>query len=155
MRDSLGGTMLFWIVLILFSIFTIFIAFIIRYARVYKIKNSIVDYIDKNEGIKSQEELEFALLNKGYSPKGEYKICRYIIGEKGGYYTLTLYSRIEFPIAGDLLAFNIGIYGESRTIETGTKIRNYGNEATGLFTSYQNECKRCSLVDSNCENVDA
>ena len=40
MRESIGGTMLFWIVLFFMSIFITFLAAVIQYAKVYKIKNS-------------------------------------------------------------------------------------------------------------------
>lgn len=154
MRDSIGGTMLFWIVLFLFSIFIIFIAFIIKYARVYRIKNSAISYIEKNEGVLSQSEFESQILSMGYSPSGEYKICRYLLGDKGGYYKLYLYSRTEFPVVGDLVSLNIAIIGETRTIETGVKIRNYGSNATGWFNSMQDECKMCS-INGSCVNIDA
>ena len=41
MRESIGGTMLFWIVLFFMSVFIAFMASVIKYARVYKIKNTI------------------------------------------------------------------------------------------------------------------
>ena len=153
MRDSIGGTMLFWIVLFLFSIFIIFIAFIIKYARVYRMKNTAINYIEKNEGVLSQSDFEYELLSMGYSPKGHYKICRYLLGEKGGYYKLTLYSKTEFPVMGNLISLDIAIVGETRTIETGVKIRNYGTYANGWFSSMQDECKSCS-INGSCVSID-
>ena len=153
MRDAIGGTMLFWIVLFLFSIFIIFIAFIIKYAFVYKIKNSIVSYIEKNEGVSTKAEFDGNLMYYGYPSNGTYEICRYLLGEKGGYYKVELYSRTEFPVVGTLVSLNISIVGETRTIESGVNIRNYGSGSDGWFTSARDECKRCSLDSDNCVTI--
>ena len=53
MRESIGGTMLFWIVLFFLSIFITFLAFVMKYARVYRMKNSIINYIERDEGIQT------------------------------------------------------------------------------------------------------
>ena len=147
MRDSIGGTMLFWIVLFLFSIFIIFIAFIIKYARVYKIKNSMVNYVERNEGIDTQANFDTQLLLAGYSTNGQYKICRYML-KSGGYYTIELYSRTEFPVIGNFVSLNIAIKGETKTIKTGTKIKSVGDGAY-MFSSNENECFLCT-VNSGC-----
>ena len=55
MRESIGGTMLFWIVLFFMSIFITFLAAVIQYAKVYKIKNSMINYLEQGEGIASKE----------------------------------------------------------------------------------------------------
>ena len=150
MRDSIGGTVLFGIVLFLFSVFIIFIAFIIKHALVYRQKNNAISFLEKNEGVLTQEEFELGLLSTGYSSTGGYELCRYQNrtenGLHGGYYKLTIYSRTEFPVVGDLVSIKIAITGETRTIESGVSINN--NE--GWFNSTRNECKRCSLRDSSC-----
>ena len=128
MRESIGGTMLFWIVLFFMSIFIVFMASVIRYARVYKIKNSMINYIEKNEGIKTQEEFEAVLAELGYPPTQTYKFCRTIVGEKGGYYTLSLYANFELPFVGNMI--KVEIKGETRQIETGTLIKDEGNNGT-------------------------
>ena len=150
MRDSIGGTMLFWIVLFLFSIFVIFIAFIIKYARVYKIKNSMVNYVERNEGFDTQANFDLQLLLAGYSENGQYKICRYML-KNGGYYTIELYSRTEFPVVGNFVSLNIAIKGETKTIKTGTKIKSV-NDGAYLFTSPLDECFLCT-VNKGCQNV--
>jgi hypothetical protein len=150
MRDSLGGTMLFWIVLFLFSIFIIFIAFIIKYARVYKIKNTMVSYVEKNEGIDTQANFDMKLLLSGYPVEGQYKICRVML-KSGGYYTIELYSRTEFPVIGNFVSLNIAIKGETKTIKTGTKIKNTSDGAL-LFNSTENECFLCT-INKGCDVV--
>lgn len=154
MRDSIGGTLLFWIVLILLSVFIVFIALIIKYAHVYKIKNSLINYIERNEGIVSQEEFDSNLLGLGYSRDGKYKVCRYLSDdkEKGGYYYIELYSITKFPLVGNFAVINIAIKGETRNITTGTKIR---STDSGWFTGLKSECKSCELRTSNCITTDA
>ena len=149
MRDSIGGTMLFWIVLFLFSIFIIFIAFIIKYARVHKIKNNMVSYVEKNEGVDTRDNFEGMLLGSGYSDKS-YKICRYML-PKGGYYTLELYSVTDFPVLGNYFAINITIKGETKVIKSGTKIKNT-TDMRFWFNSTQDECYICT-VNGSCENI--
>lgn len=114
MRESIGGSMIFWIVLFLFSIFITFIAFIIKYARVYKIKNSIVNYIVKNEGVVKRSDIENKLIEMNYQEKGQYKVCRYFPSDLGDFYYIELYSNTEFPIIGKWLHYVVTIKGETR-----------------------------------------
>ena len=92
MRESIGGAMLFWIVLFLFSIFITFIAFIIKYARVYKIKNTIINYITRREGVVYKDGIDEQLNKMSYNRNGEYLICRYFPSEFGEFYYIELYS---------------------------------------------------------------
>lgn len=120
MRESIGGTMLFWIVLFFMSIFIAFMASIIKYAKVYKVKNSMINYIERAEGIASEEEFLDQLTKLGYKTD-KYVICRYNPSSSGGYYYLKLYATFEIPIVG--VTFDVKINGETRTIETGTQIK--------------------------------
>ena len=119
MRESFGGTMLMWIVLFFLSIFIAFMASIIRYARVYKIKNSAINYIERSEGLTSPDELRKELTDLGYPQNGKYVICRYIT-DRGGFYYLKLFATFSFPIVG--ISFDVRIKGETRTIESGVLI---------------------------------
>ena len=154
MRDSIGGTLLFWIVLILLSVFIVFIAVIIKYAHVYKIKNSMVDYIEKNEGITTRENFETQLLALNYPKENGYKICRYLSSDKskGGYYYIELYTVMKFPIVSNFAVVNITIRGETRNITTGTKIR---STDLGWFTGVVSECKSCNIGSGNCASIEA
>lgn len=159
MRESIGGTMLFWIALSLLMIFIVFMTLIIKYARVYKIKNSMINYIEKNEGVVSQSEFDAYLLNYGYPKDGYYKICRYIENQdKGGYFTLELYSVTSFPMFGNFGSISIGIRGETRNIVTGTKIRSVKAGEPGennWFLSPSDECKICTINTEQCTTVEA
>ena len=135
MRESIGGTMLFWIVLFFMSIFISFLAFVINYARVYKIKNSMINYIERQEGIMSKDEFENQLQYLGYPTKDNYKLCKYNPNEVGGYYYLELYMALGFPILDGVKPIKITVKGETRTIETGTLIKNEKSNWTCLDES--------------------
>ena len=133
MRESIGGTMLFWIVLFFMTIFIAFMASVIHYARVYKIKNSMINYIERSEGIKTKEEFEETLIALGYTIDGNYKICRKINGSYGGYYSLSLYANFELPFVGN--SINVEIKGETASIATGTLIKDTGSNGSNWFSS--------------------
>ena len=120
MRESIGGTMLFWIVLFFMSIFIAFMASVIKYARVYKIKNEVINYIERDEGVKSPIQLKQMLVSSGYSAKDDYIICKHIVPGRGVYYTLDLYATFSIPIV--YFALKVKISGETRLIETGNII---------------------------------
>ena len=115
------------IVLFFMSIFIAFMASIIKYAKVYKVKNSMINYIERAEGIASEEEFLDQLTKLGYKTD-KYVICRYNPSSSGGYYYLKLYATFEIPIVG--VTFDVKINGETRTIETGTQI----NDKNAWFT---------------------
>lgn len=152
MRESIGGTMLFWIVLFFMTIFIAFMAAIIHYARVYKIKNSMVNYIERAEGIKSQSEFESVLSGLGYPIKEGYQICRRITGEVGGFYSLSLFANFSMPFVPN--AVRVEIRGETRQIETGTLIKDSGNNGGSWFTGDLES--RCTCFNPRgrveCEN---
>lgn len=130
MRESIGGTMLMWIVLFFLSIFIAFMASIIRYARVYKIKNSAINYIERSEGLTDISELRNELTSLGYPQNGKFIVCRYLT-DRGGFYYLKLFATFSFPIVG--ISFDVRIKGETRTIETGVLLgyeTNAGSDAT-------------------------
>lgn len=122
MRESIGGTMLFWIVLFFMTIFIAFLAAIVQYAHVYKVKNSIINYLEQGEGVSSQEEFEAALNRFGYAKDGRYVLCRYRAPERGGYYYVKLY--VTFSVMN--FSLDIKIKGETRLIETGVFVKSEG-----------------------------
>lgn len=163
MRESIGGTMLFWIVLFLFSIFITFMSFIIKYARVYKIKNTIVNYITRNEGVVTHTDIDRELRSMTYPQDGSYKICRFFPSDLGEYYYLELYSVSEFPIIGKALGFRVTIKGETRIINRDEKNTdlNIGTSESDWFYGTEDQCYYCSFNErtfnaggSKCDLVD-
>ena len=158
MRESIGGAMLFWIVLFLFSIFIAFIAFVIKYARLYKMKNSIVNMITRQEGNISKENIDDQLKSMGYQQDGTYKICRYFPSDNGAYYYIELYSAAELPIASiEFLAFKMTVKGETRVIEKNEENSDfYSNvSGSGWFFGTNDQCYLCNIVGTcNVANVE-
>ena len=116
MRESIGGTMLFWIVLFFLSIFVFFLAFVMKYAYAYRIKNNIVNYIERNEGLESEEEFRAALSSFGYSEEAEAVICENRT-KNGIYYSVQLHADLVIPVIYAVVP--VRITGETRTIKTG------------------------------------
>jgi hypothetical protein len=145
MRESIGGTMLFWIVLFFMSVFIAFMASVIKYARVYKIKNTTINMIERAEGIKSPLQLKQILVSSGYSTKDDYVICKHAVPGRGVYYTLDLYATFSIPIV--YFAFKVKISGETRLIETGDIA---GDEAdTDLMFGQSGSPVTCTTINGH------
>ena len=139
MRESIGGTMLFWIVLFFLSIFITFLAFVIRYAHVYRIKNSVINYIERREGVETVDDFRGQLMALGYPSDRPIMICKNTIYKSGQayglYYTIELRADFQIPIV--YVNVPIRIKGETRTIKTGTLIES--TEGTNIV--------ECSSID--------
>ena len=156
MRESIGGAMLFWVVLFLFSIFIAFIAFIIKYARVYKIKNSVINYILRQEGNVSKNDIDSQLSSMGYQKDGSYKICRYFPTDNGTFYYIELYSASEFPIAGkQFWGLKVTVKGETRVIEINEENAEFFSRVSGSgwFYGTSDQCYLCSM-GGYCRSVE-
>ena len=116
MREAMGGTMLFYIVLIFVALFIGFLSAVTQYGRVFKQKNTIVNYIEQAEGIPSKAALDEKLTEMGY--KRNYLACKYD-SNRGSYYTITLYAVFALPFLPEL---DMTIKGETRLIEVGVNI---------------------------------
>lgn len=118
MRESVGGAMQMYLVMFILFIFIMFLAAVVQYARVYKIKNSVINTIERSEGISTTDEIESTLASHGYNPKRGYKVCKYSSENKGAYYYIELYATFSFL----KLKIDVTIKGETRLIETGTLV---------------------------------
>jgi hypothetical protein len=67
MRESIGGTWIFSLVIIFIVLFTGYLAVSINYSRAFKVKNSIIEIIEKNEGFNNNTENEIATYLNGSS----------------------------------------------------------------------------------------
>lgn len=68
MREAIGGTWLLTIVLVFIVLFSSFLALSINYSKAFKVKNGIVNIIEKNEGLSddSKQEIKDYLSTVGY-----------------------------------------------------------------------------------------
>ena len=72
MKESIGGTWLFTIVIAFIALFTTFVSVTTNYARCFKIKDDVVDRIAANQGINEESitQIRERLRNLGYSSTG-------------------------------------------------------------------------------------
>ena len=142
MKDAIGGSLLLNMVVLFSSIIILFFAGIMAYSKAYKIKNRIIEEIEKHAGYDSNVVLEINndLDNAGYRVatrqqvrskcgtnnlnESEYFYCVYLkscgeydefnncIGQR--HYEVITYVHFQFPVIGDLLTFPVR--GETRIL---------------------------------------
>ena len=68
MREAIGGTWIFSIVIVFIVLFTSFLAISVNYYKAFKVKNGIVNIIEKREGISDAtvDEISDYLNSVGY-----------------------------------------------------------------------------------------
>ena len=68
MREAIGGTWIFSIVIVFIVLFTSFLAISVNYSKAFKVKNGIVNIIEKREGISDAtvDEISDYLNSVGY-----------------------------------------------------------------------------------------
>ena len=133
MREAIGTSFVFTLMITFVGILIAIFVGSIAYTKGFKVRNKIIDLIDKNEGYteKAKEQIEESLASIGYrivdkacpERKGmqgiqdsDYRYCvyKYENEEKGVYYGVTVFLNFEIPLVGNY--FEIPIYGESRII---------------------------------------
>jgi len=84
MKEAIGGTWLFGIVIVFIVFFTTFISFSTNYARVFKVKDEVLTIIERYKGVNSSsvKKINDRLSNIGYSGKGK---CVDTSGEQSYY----------------------------------------------------------------------
>ena len=127
MREAIGGTWIFSIVIIFIVLFTGYLAVSVNYSKAFKVKNGIINIIEHNEGLNptAQNEIKSYLggvgyyvystcktseNEKGYEPNNTNTGYRYCISkrEAGGgsvpkaYYKIKVFFRLDLPIIGSL-----------------------------------------------------
>lgn len=111
-------------------IFIIMVAFFISFSKTFKIKNSIINRIEQNEGM-TQTELDEFLANET-SYNGENRICYNVIKNNnsiiGVTFNVTIYMQMDRTILGEAFNVKIPISGETRIIEKGNFFNNIKNQ---------------------------
>lgn len=140
MRESLGGSMLLYIVIFFVSAVMLFFVSSLSYSKAYKVKNRIVEYTEKNYKILETNKTSFLNeLNKelkaiGYSSNrtrncpadsnhGECKrdlndpngynfcLCKHE-DSNGFYYEVITYTQFDIPIIGGIISNSV--HGETK-----------------------------------------
>ena len=136
MKAAIGNSLLVGIIVVFLSIvFTIIVASI-TYSKAFRIKNRIVDIIEKNEVFNSdvQDEINEVLRQIGYKtnaymdnsrcsnygPEGNlvngtspyhYCVFKFTSDRGGEYYKVVSFAYVEFPI---ISAFQLSVSGETK-----------------------------------------
>ena len=137
MREAIGGTWMMGIVVFFIVLFSGYLAISVNYSKAFKVKNSIIGYIEKNKGMnnKTQDDINAYLDTIGYyvssscngrgtgygDVNGNPRYCvekhdanaEYVTMKKT-YYTVTVFFKLDLPIIGSIFVFPV--YGETRTI---------------------------------------
>lgn len=72
MKEAIGGTSLFFIVIVILSVFAIYISLTINWSTAYKVKDEIVFYLEKNKGMNEDtcNDIQKYTSNIGYAATG-------------------------------------------------------------------------------------
>ena len=130
MREAVGGSMLFYIILIFIFIYIVFIGLIMNYAATYRASNYIISALEEYEGsiateVTSKDSLCTDLRSRNYHNKVLLS-CR---NDRNGdaVYQVTTFVSFELPLMAIDLDLKINnetkpIYGVSCTIDEYTEI---------------------------------
>ena len=118
MRESIGGTVLFFIILGFLALFIIFIAMIMNYASAYRTSNYVVNMIEQTEGRVAYnnnggESLVDYLARNRYH-NGLDVTCSDIEGQNASVFHVTTYIYFELPMIG--LNLEIPIKNDTKAI---------------------------------------
>ena len=141
MRESIGGAWLLGIVMTFIVLFASFLAVSINYSKAFKVKNNVVDLIEKHEGMTDEavDAIWNYLYTEGYILKSGCK-AGYTGFDKGGkatdqskslycvkkneittdtaldkaYYSVEVFFRLDIPVIGELMTFSVT--GETMSI---------------------------------------
>lgn len=141
MKEAVGGTFMIYVLLIFIAVYITFVAVALNYAKAFRVKNSVIDIIEQNEGMtddelndinksgdtitKINERLKdynyYITLSDSYLDKYNDYTCfdrGYCISKVGDireYYRVVTFVQLSIPF----IDFNITIpiRGETRVIE--------------------------------------
>lgn len=137
MREALGNTFVFYVVIVFIIIIMIFLVGSLSYSRGFKAKNRIIDIIEENKGYDDDavEEIDQILHKIGYRtasntgrkecPEMEgatsigasenYFYCVYEFPtERGIYYHVKIYMHFDIPVISSFI--EIPVSGDTATI---------------------------------------
>ncbi len=135
MKEAFGSTFMIYVLLIFLAVYITFVAVALNYAKAFRVKNSVIDIIEQNEGVDLEDnsgtigKINARLRDYSYNVNGingdsytGYKCYElgYCIKEqsddiKGNYYKVITFVKLEIPFMN--LGFTIPIRGETRVIE--------------------------------------
>ena len=129
MREAIGGTMLMQIVLVFLIVYIFFMAVVINYGRVFRAKNTLITYVEAEEGFKEGgvRSLREKATEIGYT--GKIHAC-YTEGKDTKYFSIMLYINFDLPLVSNPI--QIPVAGET------SGIRNVSDNVEGIKKCYEN-----------------
>jgi len=135
MKEAIGTSLVFTLIMIFTGVLIVIYVGSLSYTKGFKVRNKIIDIIDKNDGYSTavEEEIEKELAAIGYGLNKSDKTCkqkkghdaiqtsdyRYCLYEytndtKGVYYGVTVFIQVDIPLIGKFV--EIPLYGETKLI---------------------------------------
>ena len=111
MREAVGGSMLFYFVLIFLFIYIVFIGLIMNYAATYRATNYVVTTIEETEGNVLINELKDALADRNYYNDLTITCST---NSDGAVYKIQTYVAFEIPLMG--VNLELAITNDTKTI---------------------------------------
>ncbi len=114
MREAIGGTLLMYIIIFFLFIYIAFMAIVINYGRVFRVKNALVSYIETNEGYdeNAKDGLTKTARSMGYV--GSVRGCYEITNNNNYYYSIKLSVSFQLPLLKN--AIDIPITGQTSAV---------------------------------------
>lgn len=142
MRESIGATWIYMIAIALVLLFSGYLTLSINYSRAFKVKNEIVNIIERNKGINNESitEINTYLKKVGYRTTGDcpatssgystaglgitndpmYCVESVLAHEsteeslEAYYFRVTVFFKLDIPIISSI--FNFDVDGDSKTV---------------------------------------
>ena len=136
MREAIGGTWIFSIVVVFIVLFSSYLAISVNYSKAFKVKDGIINILEKGEGYNTStdDEIKEYLSNVGYNVynkcegytgklpstnnSNSYKYCiKATTNEeniKRTYYSVKVFFKLDLPILGSIFVFPVT--GETKAI---------------------------------------
>lgn len=143
MKEAVGNSMILTFIFVFIGIFIVLFVGSIAYSKGFKVRNRIIDIIEKHEGYETdaaKEEIDENLRMVGYQidlnkkcdkhnntdplqNKSAYDYCVYKYNtSKGDYYGVKVFIHFDFPIIGGFI--EIPLYGETRILFKKSEVEN-------------------------------
>lgn len=118
MREAIGGSLLYYILIPIIFLFIVFIAFIMNYASAYRASNYVISQIETcdakmNDCNHSDLDSIKKYIKEKYHYNNDMNFC-YIQNNKGTIYRVSMGVYFDLPLFGRIGVYNV--VSESKTI---------------------------------------
>lgn len=133
MKEALGTSVVFNLMMVFLGVIIAILIGSVAYSKGFKVRNRIIDIIEKNNGYNEQAAIDIAndLKKLGYRvtdnkdcasrdgnygiKNDEYNYCIYTYStSKGDYFGVTVFIQLDLPLIGKYI--NLPVYGETRVM---------------------------------------